>query len=185
MLKNTSVTKLALYLAFSFLSVVVMPPTLLSATPKMKLSQPVAGSLFVILKGSEALHSSLYGMDHKKAQENVMQLIKTVEIAQAVSSRSENAETLVHLDKILSSIKNRLRDVQNIPSNEKERRLSYLKEFFQQLIQLTRLYDISHSYNVFFCPKDKEKGVWLQRSSKAQNPFDPEGSLKACGVMMR
>lgn len=155
------------------------------ATPKMKLSQAVAKSLFVILQGSEALHSSLYSKDDKKVQETIMQLVKTLEITQALSVRSENAETLVHLEKILTTTKNRLRDVQNVSLNEKERRLNYLREFFQQVIQITRLYEVSHNFNVFFCPKDKEKGVWIQKSSKAQNPFDPDGSLKSCGVLMR
>jgi hypothetical protein len=176
--------KLVKYLLLGSVASVVMIPPLLSATPKIKLSQPVAKSLLVILQGSDALHNALYAKDEKKVMENVMQLVKTVELTQVVSSKSENEETRVHLDKILTSTKNRLRDVQNTPS-EKERRLSYLKEFFQQVIQITRLYDLSHSYNVFFCPKDKEKGVWIQKSNRAQNPYDPDGNLKACGVIMR
>jgi len=171
-------------LLFALILVLVTPP-LLSATSKMKLSKPVASSLLVVLQGSDALHTSLFAKDEKKVQENILQLVKTLEITQAVSTRSENAETLVHLEKILTTTKNRLRDVQNIPLSEKERRLNYLREFFQQVIQITRLYDLTHGFNVFFCPKDKEKGVWIQKSSKAQNPFDPDGSLKSCGVNMR
>jgi hypothetical protein len=163
----------------------LLSPLAIGATPRIQLSKPVSSSLLIVLQGSESLHAALFSKNEKKVSEDVQQLLKTVELTQNISSRSETAETLVHLGKILTTTKNRLRDVQNVSLAEKERRLSYLREFYQQIIQITRLYDVSHGYNVFFCPKDKEKAVWIQKSSKAQNPFDPDGNLKSCGVLMR
>ncbi len=160
-----------------------------SINSRIKVDSLTAKSLLIILRGSESLHTNLVveaaKRDSKKIKTDASQLVQLVKVALKTAREKEPAENLIHLEKILISTEARLQDYLNVSDAENERRLFYLREFFQQITQIARQYEVPHTYNIFFCPKDKQKGIWIQKSTKAQNPFDVDGSLKNCGAMVK
>jgi hypothetical protein len=156
---------------------------------RIKVDESTAKSLSAILKGSDSLHSNLVvdvaKRDHKKVREDAIQLIQAVRTALKTARGKEPAENLIHLEKILMSMEGRLQDFLSVPEQDSNRRLFFLREMYQLIIQIARQYDVNNSYNIFFCPKDKNKGIWIQKSTKAQNPFDVDGTLKNCGALVK
>ncbi len=156
---------------------------------RIKVDESTAKSLSAILKGSDSLHSNLVmevaKRDSKRVRDDAIQLIQAVRTALKIARGKEPAENLIHLEKILMSMEGRLQDFLSVPEQDTNRKLFYLREMFQLIIQIARQYDVHNGYNIFFCSKDKNKGIWIQKSSKAQNPFDVDGSLKNCGALVK
>ncbi len=156
---------------------------------RIKIDPNTAKSLQIILKGSESLHSNLVTettkRDHKKIKEDAAQIIQLLKVAIKTAKEKEPAENLIHLEKILMSTEGRLQDFLSVPEGDGQRRLFYLREFYQHIIQIARQYEVPNAYNIFFCPKDKQKGIWIQKSTKAQNPYDVDGPLRNCGALVK
>jgi len=156
---------------------------------RIKIDASTASSLLIVLKGSESFHTNLVDTvtkkDTKKIKQDAAQLSQLVKVALRTAREKEPAENLMHLEKILLSADGRLQDFINVAEGETTRRLHYLREFFKQIIQIASKYAVPHNFNIFFCPKDKQKGVWIQKSTKAQNPFDSDGTLKNCGAIVK
>ncbi len=185
MLRKLESSFVALILSFSIGACVAEA----AVNTRIKVDESTAKSLGAILKGSENLHSNLVvepaKRDGKKVREDAIQLIQAVRSALKTARGKEPAENLIHLEKVLMSMEGRLQDYLSVPDGDSNRRLFFLRELFQYIIQIARQYDVNNSYNIFFCPKDKQKGIWLQKSTKAQNPFDVDGTLRNCGSLVK
>lgn len=151
---------------------------------KIHVDRSLKEQLLNILNTSDSLHTALVMQNEKLVKSNIDNLRAVVNSALALSLQSGDENIRVHLVKTLRSMKGRLNDVRSVP-NADPRKKYYLRESFQQIVQIARSYDLNHKYVIFFCAKDKERGVWLQKNTKAQNPFDPAGTLAKCGSVVR
>lgn len=169
------------------------------AVQKLKVNQPLAGRLMAVLVETEALHRAMYGVEETKvakgkgkkettvrapASIGVNDQIKT--LVASLNKASEHSKlagpSRVALDKIIGAAKSRLQDAQSVSKNSK-RRMEFISESVRQIIQIAQMYELDHQYKIFFCSKDRS--IWLQSGAKAQNPFDPDGKLKGCGIVMK
>jgi hypothetical protein len=184
---------------FLFCAVVCFSSAVHAAKPikKIKVNQPLAGRLMTILIETEALHRALVGTEvevkgkgKKKEMKRVPSSIGTRDqikvLISSIDKASQHSKLAgpgrVALDKILAATKGRLLDAQSAGKNAKQR-TEYLKETFRQINQIARMYDLDHKYKIFFCSKDRTE--WIQSGAKAQHPFEPDGKLKNCGMVMR
>jgi hypothetical protein len=169
---------------------------------KIKVNQPLAGRLMTILVETEALHRSLVGNEvevevkgkgktKKKEMKRVPSSIGVKDqikvLIGSIDKASQHSKLAgpgrVALDKILLATKARLKDAQSVSGKNSKQRTEFLKESFRQINQIARMYELDHKYKIFFCSKDRTE--WIQSGSKAQHPFEPDGKLKSCGMVMR
>jgi len=177
--KNIGVMKLCSYLP---LFVFLMASVSLGAS-KIKVQPAVEQVLSVLLRGANSLHGALYKEDERRVKELIPQLSKAVDLALSLIHKNESQESRIHLEKLLETTKARLTDYQNFNENQSEKKQYYLREFYQQMTQIARSFDLDYKPKIFFCSKDR-RAVWVQTGRKAQNPFNPAGNLKSCGVIM-
>ena len=83
-----------------------------------------------------------------------------------------------HLVKILSAALEKLEVSQNYSG---QKRRDSLLEAFKDLVQIAQVYKLE-KYNIFFCNKDK--ALWLQKSSMPKNPINPKKFGK-CGRLVQ
>lgn len=148
---------------------------------RLKIKEPLVTKLKNILDESEALHRALVAKNDSVVNSQLKSLMNSVEKAQSFSYLA--GDNSLHLNKILNAIKLRLIDVQNAETDH-DKKLFYIKETYRQLVQIPKLYETKTQYKVFWCLRDEDRSVWIQNSSRAINPFDPDGKLKNCGSPM-
>jgi hypothetical protein len=60
-----------------------------------------------------------------------------------------------------------------------ERRARFINGY-NQLANIVRIYKVDRAFAIFFCPKDRTN--WVQKGSKALNPFRGPASREVCGM---
>jgi hypothetical protein len=158
---------------------------------KMKVEQPLAGRLMAILVEAEALHRVLtapapsrkvaVGVANTALDDQIKVLSSTLQKAIQFSKLAGTSR--LALEKILKAALARLKDAQTISKKNRKRKIKFLSDGMLQIIQIAQMYDLDHKYKIFFCGKDR--AVWLQSSNKPVHPFDTDGKLKNCGMIMK
>lgn len=127
-----------------------------------------------VVRASDLLHTSLVSTDDEQIEIAVRGLIHQIDRVRTVAILAKQHER-PHLLKILESGREQLEVAQT--AYGEERRLRF-RSAYNQLVNLVRIYKIDRAYGIFFC--DKDKSSWVQKGSKALNPFN--AALRKCGV---
>lgn len=127
-----------------------------------------------VIRVSDTLHSALVATDDEQIEIAIRGVIHQIDRVRTVAILAKQHER-PHLLKILESGREQLEIAQTAYGEERRERF---QQAYNQLVNVARIYKIDKSYGIFFC--DKDKSSWVQRSSKAQNPFS--AALRKCGV---
>jgi hypothetical protein len=127
-----------------------------------------------VIRVSDTLHSALVGGDEEQIEIAVRGVIHQIDRVRTVAILAKQHER-PHLLKILESGREYLEIAQTALGEE--RRLGF-QQAYNQVVNVARIYKIDKAYGIFFC--DKDKSSWVQRGSKAQNPFS--AANRKCGV---
>lgn len=144
--------------------------------PRMPLNAQLKAELNAVLKTANDMHTAFFTKDEQKIEQTVERMLAQIDSANRKTVLAEDQRP--HLQKMLDSTKNQMNALRN--SSGEERRLS-LKGALEQLVLIARTYDLDR-YKIFFCPKDR--AVWLQTGSKAQNPVHPD-QYASCGKQVQ
>jgi hypothetical protein len=140
-----------------------------SSKKRIGLTDLVEKDLISVLEASETLRASMYAKQEALVISNIEQVRAQIRHAkQNLKSEGRNAQ---HLDRILTTID---QDLSRARSTQREQKVKYIQEAFRQIVMLYQSYNISASFKVFFCKKDRS--VWIQKDRKPQNPFESDSN---------
>jgi len=182
--KSSSLSKLRFFktIGFSaafFVGFVVLHPVSAFCKPAgelITLEPSLMTELNLVLKAGVTLHHSLIAQNDEQIDINLRDVIVELERAKSKSMIAK-AHERSHLLRILDGAQEGFELSQSTVGEERTARL---EGAFNQLVNLVRIYRVERGYEIFFCPKDRS--TWVQRGSKAQNPFQSGGSREPCGI---
>jgi hypothetical protein len=140
-------------------------------------NEPVRSELNLVLEAANRLHSALSHNDDELLETSIDSMLGLIEHAEVKVADSLDVRGR-HILQILRSIHESLSLTREYSGT---RRSEKLKAVFSDVVQIATNYQLD-SYRIFFCSKDRT--VWLQKSWKAQHPFD-QADLKNCGAAIR
>jgi len=139
---------------------------------KIKIHSELKTELNAVLKSTADLQEASFKGKDQKALKEMRTLIKRMNSALKRSHLAK--EQRLHVQKILERAKGLLEKARRTAGSDRQ---THLQGALRQIVNLAQAYQLD-KYKVFFCPKDKS--IWLQRSSKPQNPVNP-GTYGKCG----
>lgn len=162
----------------ALIGLAVSTPTLVSAKSReeLNLPAPLRHQLEQVLKSGDSLRGSLVAQNEERAEIGIREVLKDLEHARA-STQSVKPHEREHLMKILNAAHSYFEMSQSAYGDDRRERM---QEGFNQLANLVRIYHVDKSYGIFFCPKDRS--TWVQRGTRAQNPFPHDGGREPCGL---
>lgn len=142
---------------------------------KMNAPSALKSELNLLLRSSVDLQVASYKRKDtavKKAVKNLLQRIDST--SQKVYLAKDQSP---HITKILDTSRSALVRSQKVSGSARQ---THLQKVFRQFVLLAQMYQLD-PFKIFFCPKDRS--VWLQESSKPQNPVNPD-TYGDCGKMV-
>ncbi|MCB0392090.1 MAG: DUF3347 domain-containing protein [Bdellovibrionales bacterium] len=146
------------------------------SSKRIELTPAIRNELNLILQNTNQLHSACINDDEGSIEKATEKVINSLKRATKNSSMAQVQAT--HLVKILSAALEKLEVSQNYSG---QKRRDSLLEAFKDLVQIAQVYKLE-KYNIFFCNKDK--ALWLQKSSMPKNPINPKKFGK-CGRLVQ
>lgn len=146
------------------------------AAGDLRLTPNVTDELNLVLKVCDSLHKSLLAQNDEQIdvglREVIVQLVRAKSASTAVKPHERS-----HLLRILDAALEQFELTQGSIGDERRARLT---EGFNQVVNLVRIYRLDGAYSIYFCPKDQT--TWVQRGSRAQNPFRNAASQETCAM---
>ncbi|MDZ4660633.1 MAG: hypothetical protein SGJ18_03345 [Pseudomonadota bacterium] len=143
---------------------------------KVQLKTQLQTSLNHLLEGTTSIHEAFFNQDESQIESNTRKVLADVQSAQQ-KTKYERSNGL-HVERILQVVSNHL--AQLLGSTGEDRK-KYLRLAFDQVVHIAQTYKLD-SYRIFYC--HSSNGIWLQKSWKAQNPYNPQ-TLANCGIPVR
>ncbi len=144
--------------------------------PQIDPAPPLKIELNQVLKFASEFQKASYAQDERAFEASLSQLIGSIDRAWAKADLARDQKP--HLTRILRSAKLQLQSSRNQLGTK---RSQSVKEAFAQIVQLIQIYKLD-SYRIFFCSKDR--AVWIQTDSRAQNPVSPD-RFASCGKLVQ
>jgi hypothetical protein len=133
---------------------------------KMKLQGEIKNELNAVLKATVELQEASFRRNDKDIAKSLKRLLGRIESANRKTPLAKEQRT--HLQKLLGAAQTALEKGRRTTGADRQ---TFMQKAFKQMVTIAQAYQLE-PYKMFFCPKDKS--VWLQRSSKPQNPINPE-----------
>ena len=130
------------------------------------------------LQAYVGLHDAMWREQDEQTEIRIRDVIRQVERTRTFLSFAKPYER-GHLKLILDAAHGRLERAQSAFGEERK---GHLEEAVNDLVNVVRIYRVDRAYAIYFCARDKLS--WVQKASKAQNPFE-SGPLKDCGFRIR
>ncbi len=146
----------------------------LSQAGDMSLHPTVMRELNFTIRSADFLHQALIKQDEEQLEIGIRDVIHQIDRVRTVAILAKQHERH-HLLRILEAGREYLESAQTAFGEE---RRTTLQKAYNQMVNLVRIYKTDKLYGIFFC--DKDKGSWVQRGYKAQNPFT--ATQRHCGV---
>lgn len=162
-------------LVFILLMSLVFPAQSARRGQRIEVKGALKKQLNQVLKDTSLLQQARVSRNKVKVSSSIRQLLKSLRVAQHTSQTSIKHRT--HLFKMLSHAKANLEMAQ---MNKEKEKSENLKIAFKQLVLVAKTYNVD-KYRIFFCSRDK--GIWLQKSWRPENPISPD-KFKNCGKLV-
>ncbi len=140
----------------------------------MALHPTVMRELNLTIRSADLLHQALIKQDEEQLEIGIRDVIHQIDRVRTVAILAKQHERH-HLLRILEAGREYLESAQTAFGDERK---TTLQQAYNQMVNLVRIYKIDKLYGIFFC--DKDKGSWVQKGHKAQNPFTT--TARHCGV---
>lgn len=140
---------------------------------RMKVEESVSERIEEVLALTAEFHKIRVGKDTSKTITLANEIAAKLSSVASLTQKNSSVQSL-HITKIVQSARSSIEIFKEDPMAKNAS--SELKDFFKDIVQITQVFDVK-KYKIFFCPQDK--ALWLQTTTKAQNPVNL--SLKNCG----
>ena len=151
-----------------------LPATVCMGAEKNDLRAIVMRELNQVSEAADGLHKAMVAGDERQVELAIRDVIRQIDRVRTVAIYAKQHER-PHLLKIMEAGRNELEIAELSFDNERQSRL---RQAFQQLVNIVRIYKVGRSYGIYFC--DKDKTSWVQKGTKALNPFSR--AFRSCGV---
>ncbi len=143
---------------------------------KIKLESQLQEALNQILATSAMIQEAFFNQDESQIEISTRKVLSGIQKArQNTSIEKINGR---HIDRILDVVSNHLAQLLDVTGEERKR---YLRLAFDQVVHIAQTYKLDN-YRIFYC--QSSDGIWIQKSYKAQNPYNPQ-TLANCGIPVR
>lgn len=139
---------------------------------KIKVQVELRAELNSVLRATADLQEASFKRNDNLTTMATKNLLKRLSQAEGKAHLAKEQRT--HLVKILEAASTSLQKSRKASGSNRQ---TLFQHAFSQLVLIAQVYQLE-PFKIFFCPKDKS--VWLQRSSKPQNPVNPE-TYGTCG----
>jgi hypothetical protein len=146
-----------------------------SQAGELPLAPVLTQELNMVLNASVNLHKSLVSQNEEQVDIHLRDIVWQLDRAKTASAYAKDHERR-HLLRILEAAREHFEMTQTSYGEERRARLV---DAFNQLVNLVRIYRVDRAFSIFFCPKDRT--TWVQRTTKAQNPFRHDRA-ESCGL---
>ncbi len=143
---------------------------------KIPLQPELTTALNQVLEAASNLQEAFYKQNDQEIETNLNRLLATLRQAK-LKARAEKISG-IHVGRILETASFHFTYTLRSTGDERKQKL---KLAFEQVVLIAQTYKLD-TYRIFFCGKND--GVWLQKSSKPQNPFSPQ-TYGDCGKLVR
>lgn len=143
---------------------------------KLNIEGALKTELNGILQSTSSLHLACVAQSDKRINENIRLVLGSIKRTSKKTSLAKDQKP--HLTRMLEKARQHL---EASLSRSGDARRESLKEAFNDLVQIARLYKLDQ-YQIFFCPSDKV--VWLQKGFQPRNPVNPK-KFGSCGKLVR
>ena len=143
---------------------------------KIQLEGKLQDSLNHVLETSTLIQEAFYNQDEGQIESNTRKVL--VDLRKAQNNTINEKINGMHIERILEVVRNHLAQILDATGEERKK---YLRLAFDQVVHIAQTYKLN-SYRIFYC--QSSDGIWLQKSFKAQNPYNPQ-TLGNCGIPVR
>ncbi len=132
--------------------------------------------LNLILQSSDSLHMALVTQNEDQIEISLRDVIVQIERTRRFTNHAKEHER-IHLLRILQAAQEQFE--LSIGENGAQKEL-HLQQGLNQIVNMARMYNTDPRYAIFFCEHDKT--TWIQKGSRAEDPFRSPASSKTCGI---
>lgn len=140
---------------------------------RMKVESAVSTQIDEVLALTARFHKIRVSKDRSKSVKVAAEIASKLGDVANLTEKNSSVQSL-HITKIIQSAKSSIQVFKEDPQAKNANK--ELQDFFKDIVQITQVFEVK-KYKIFFCPRDK--ALWLQTNSKAQNPVNLQ--YKNCG----
>jgi hypothetical protein len=144
---------------------------------ELSLGSVLTHELNKVLDAGDSLRAAMVMRDEEQVEIGLRDLLLQLDRTRSFASLAK-PHVRSHLVRILDAARDQFEQTHSAMG---EQRRSRFISGFNQLANLVRIYRLDRAYSIFFCPVDKTN--WVQKGSKALNPFrSPASAKEPCGI---